>query len=73
MQSWYVAKVKVQNESVLQTFLASYDVEVFSPTVATPGVKGGGTTALFPTYVFCYLDPASGCQSPIMVIYRYKY
>ena len=58
MEGWYVAKVKPQKEGSLQTFLQQWDVEVFYPTISQPGGKGNGKP-LFPTYLFCRLDPVS--------------
>ena len=59
MRSWYVAKIKVQNEMTLQTFLSIYGVSVFSPKIVYLGQNGGTPKPLFPTYMFCDVDPES--------------
>ncbi len=59
MESWYVAKIKLRKETVLMSFLSQDGVEVFFPKIVEPGPNGGSLKALFPTYLFCYLDPES--------------
>ena len=59
MEGWYVAKIKPQKETCLMSFLSQWDVEVFSPKIAQPGRASGVMKSLFPTYLFCYLDPKS--------------
>ncbi len=58
MEGWYVAKVKPQKEGSLKSFLEQWGVDVFYPKVAQPG-RSGVRKALFPTYLFCHLDPES--------------
>ena len=60
MEDWYVAKIKVQKENALVSFLSQCGVQVFLPKIISPGHNGGRLQALFPTYLFCYLDPESG-------------
>lgn len=59
MDGWYVAKVKPGKETGLISFLAQRDVEVFFPKIMEPGRNGPTLKPLFPTYMFCYLDPES--------------
>ena len=59
MQSWYIAKINVQKETVLQTFLSNYGVGAFSPKIIYLGQKGGTPKPLFPTYMFFDVDPES--------------
>ena len=59
MQGWYIAKVKPQKEGSLTSFLGQWGIEVFYPKIAQSG-RNGTRKALFPTYVFCRLDPESG-------------
>ena len=59
MESWYVAKVKAQRETTTENFLSQCGVQVFCPRVVSPGHNGGKSQALFPTYLFCYVDPGS--------------
>ena len=58
MEGWYVAKAKPQKEGSLKSFLEQWGVEVFYPKVPQPG-RNTTQQALFPTYMFCYLDPTS--------------
>ena len=58
MEGWYIAKAKPQKEGSLKSFLEQWGVEVFYPKVPQPG-RNVGQKPLFPTYLFCYLDPAS--------------
>ena len=59
MEGWYVAKCKPQKETYLMTFLSQRGVGVFFPRIMRPGPTGGTLKGLFPTYMFCYLDPES--------------
>ena len=59
MEGWYVAKFRVQKEDALMGYLSQNSVQVFSPKVVSPGHNGGKPEALFPTYLFCYVDPES--------------
>ena len=59
MEAWYVARIKPQKETVLTSFLSQYGVEVFFPKIVEPNPNGGALKALFPTYLFCFLDPGS--------------
>lgn len=58
MEGWYVAKVKPQKEGSLESFLEQWGVEVFLPKIIQPG-RSGCLKALFPTYLFCRIDPES--------------
>lgn len=66
MEGWYVAKIKPQKEAALMGFLSQFGVQVFFPRIVSPGHNGqnghagGRLQALFPTYLFCYVDPESG-------------
>ncbi len=59
MEGWYVAKVRLNQETGLINFLSQQEVEVFYPKVMEPSRKGPALKPLFPTYMFCYLDPES--------------
>ena len=62
MEGWYVAKIKQQKESALMGFLSQCGVQVFFPKIVSPGHNGhpgNRLQALFPTYLFCHLDPES--------------
>lgn len=59
MEGWYVAKVKPQKETYLLEFLSMWGVEVFFPRIMQPGRTRPRMQALFPTYLFCHLDPKS--------------
>ncbi len=59
MEGWYIAKVKPQKEGSLTNFLQLWGIEVFYPKISQSG-RNGAKKALFPTYVFCRLDPESG-------------
>ena len=59
MEGWYVAKIRVQKESGLMTFLAQCGGDAFYPKFIQKDRSGGKLTAMFPTYMFCYLDPHS--------------
>ncbi len=59
MEGWYIAKVKPQKEGSLTSFLKQWVIEVFYPKISQSG-RNGVMKALFPTYVFCRLDPESG-------------
>jgi transcription antitermination factor NusG len=59
MEGWYIAKVKPQKEGALTSFLGQWGIEVFYPKIVLPG-RNSGRKALFPSYVFCRLDPQSG-------------
>ncbi|MBI2859306.1 MAG: hypothetical protein HYX90_09540 [Chloroflexi bacterium] len=58
MQAWYVAKTKPTKERWVETYLTEkLDVEVFLPIIRRPASHRGGWEPLFPTYLFCHLDP----------------
>jgi len=59
MEGWYVAKAKPQKETYLLEFLSHCGVEVFYPKILQPGKQRGKIQPLFPTYLFCHLDPES--------------
>ena len=58
MNRWYVAKCKPQKESWLTTSLSIHDVEVYVPRVVKRKRGRQVLEPLFPTYVFCRLDPS---------------
>ncbi|MBI4338627.1 MAG: hypothetical protein HY680_01595 [Chloroflexi bacterium] len=57
--SWYVAAIQRGKESALKVGLALHGVEVYSPDIIV--VKRGRKLRepLFPSYLFCLLDPNS--------------
>jgi transcription antitermination factor NusG len=59
MKSWYLAKIKLQKETFLTSYLSQGGVEVFFPKIIEPSPYGRSLKALFPTYLFCRLDPDS--------------
>ncbi len=59
MESWYIAKTKPQKETTTANFLSQCDVPVFYPKIVSPGHAGAKPQALFPSYLFCYVDPES--------------
>ena len=60
MEAWYVAKTKPRKEQLVETYLAnSWEVEVFLPTIRRPLGRKAGWEPLFPTYIFCRVDPQS--------------
>lgn len=59
MEGWYIAKTKPQKETAIVNFLSQCGVQVFWPKVVLPGHYGAKSQALFPTYIFCYVDPES--------------
>jgi transcriptional antiterminator RfaH len=59
MHQWYLAKSKPQKEQYLATSLARYDVETFIPRIVSPNARDGRMELLFPSYVFCHIDPES--------------
>ena len=63
MEGWYLARIQPKKVTVLTSFLSQDGVEVFFPKIVEPSPNGGALKALFPTYLFCYLDPQSGVWS----------
>lgn len=59
MKRWYLAKIKLQKETFLASYLSQGGIEVFFPKIIEPSTFGGSLKALFPTYLFCRLDPDS--------------
>ena len=59
MEGWYVAKIQVQKEFGLMAYLSQCGVDAFYPKIVQMDRSGGTLKALFPTYLFCYLDPNS--------------
>ena len=60
MKAWYVAKTKPAKERMVETHLTEmWDIEVFLPIIQRPSGKKGGSEPLFPTYIFCLVDPQS--------------
>jgi transcription antitermination factor NusG len=60
MKAWYVAKTKPGKERLVEDYLTvKQDVEVFIPYIKRPSKKRSGLEMLFPSYIFCFTDPAS--------------
>ena len=60
MQAWYVAKTKARKEWLVETYLTEkLGVEVFLPIIRHPVGRKTGWEPLFPTYLFCFVDPQS--------------
>ena len=59
MEGWYVAKIQVQKELALMTYLSQCGVDTFYPKIVQRDRNGGTLRAMFPTYLFCHLDPGS--------------
>ncbi|MFQ6027541.1 MAG: transcription termination/antitermination protein NusG [Dehalococcoidia bacterium] len=59
MEGWYVAKIKPQKETCLMSFLAEWEVEAFFPRIMEQTKSGLALKPLFPSYMFCRLDPQS--------------
>ncbi|MFC1932954.1 transcription termination/antitermination protein NusG [Chloroflexota bacterium] len=60
MEAWYVAKTKPSKERMVETYLTEgQGVEVFLPLIRRPADKKAGWEPLFPTYLFCLVDPQS--------------
>ena len=60
MKAWYVAKTKARKEWLVEAYLIEkLGVEVFLPTIRHPNGKKAGWEPLFPTYLFCSVDPQS--------------
>jgi transcriptional antiterminator RfaH len=58
MQKWYVAKTKPGKEGIVKFFLNErLGVEVFLPYINSPATKKPGVELLFPTYLFCNINP----------------
>ena len=60
MQAWYVAKTKARKEQLVEIYLTEkLGVEVFLPRIRRPAGRKAGFEPLFPTYLFCFVDPYS--------------
>ena len=60
MEEWYVAKTRPAKERYVEaSFTKGWGVEVFSPVIRRPGGTGKRWEPLFPTYLFCRVDPQS--------------
>jgi len=60
MKAWYVAKTNPVKERMVENYLTQlWDVEVFLPMIRRPSGKKAGSELLFPTYIFCLVDPQS--------------
>lgn len=59
MKKWYVAKSQPRKEQFLINNLARWDVETFYPYIRQRGLPNGKLEPLFPTYVFCHVDPTA--------------
>jgi transcriptional antiterminator RfaH len=58
MERWYVAKTKPCRERVVEIRLTrEQGVEVFLPLISRPPGGKTGWEPLFPTYLFCLVDP----------------
>ena len=60
MKAWYVAKTKPRKERLAEEYLAArQDIDVFIPYIQHPSRKTAGFEMLFPSYIFCLVDPKS--------------
>ena len=60
MEAWYVAKTKVRKERLVEIYLTEkLGVEVFLPLIRRPAGIKAGLEPLFPTYLFCFVNPQS--------------
>ena len=60
MEAWYVAKTKPSKERLVKTYLTERQgVEVFLPLIHRPAGRKAGWEPLFPTYIFCLVEPQS--------------
>lgn len=59
MPDWFVAKVKPNNEHKLQTYLQSFGVEVYTPTIVVMKSGKQRLEPLFPGYAFVHTSPRS--------------
>lgn len=60
MEAWYVAKTKPAKERYVETcFTEAWGVEVFFPIIRRPVGGKAKWEPLFPTYLFCLIDPHS--------------
>jgi len=59
MLNWYIAKSKPRKEAILINNLRRWGVESFYPSIRNPQAKSAANRKepLFPSYVFCLLDP----------------
>lgn len=57
LHGWYVAKSKPRKEVLLISNLSRWGVETFYPQLMTSRFGATKSEPLFPTYVFCRLDP----------------
>jgi transcriptional antiterminator RfaH len=58
MEAWYVAKTKARKEQLVEIYLTEkLGVEVFLPLIRRPASRRTGLEPLFPTYLFCLVDP----------------
>ena len=58
-QGWYIAKIQRGKESALQVGLSLHNVEAYNPEIIGMKRGRGRWEPLFPTYLFCYVDPES--------------
>lgn len=54
---WYLAKSKPRKERLLVSNLTRWDVETFYPYIKQRDAGSGRLEPLFPSYVFCRMDP----------------
>jgi transcription antitermination factor NusG len=60
MKAWYVAKTKPGKEHMAEKYLSEkQDVDIFIPYIQHPLKKKASLEMLFPTYIFCFVDPQS--------------
>ena len=58
MKEWYVAKTKPKKEHLVEDYLTrKQDVEVFIPYIRQTSDKKKRLEILFPSYIFCLVDP----------------
>lgn len=66
MEAWYVAKTKPAKERFVETYITDrWGVEVFLPVIRRPIGRNAGWEPLFPTYLFCLVDPQSAAWPDI--------
>ena len=60
VEAWYVAKTRARKEWLVETYLTEkLGVEVFLPLIRHPAGRKDGWEPLFPTYIFCLVNPQS--------------
>ena len=60
MEAWYVAKTKTHREQQVRSYLTKlWGIESFLPMVRRPSARTAALEPLFPSYLFCLVDPGS--------------